>query len=341
MDYKKHYEKLIERGINRATSKKDANILLGYSEGHHITPKCMGGTNNKSNIVYLTAREHYVAHQLLVKIYPDEIGLVYACMIMSRNNNGLRINSRTFEWVRKRFSEAQSQLMTGQTKYNCERVHRRAITMSKQTKQTSLRLQKMAETNSIRMTGQTKENCERVKKLSEAMVGKYLGETKENSERVKKMAVSKSKKMTGQTKDNCERVKKMAETNQRLTPLQKQHLVELRLKGVKYRVIQQYFLSVGTSVGYTTLLRIFKQETGFWGRTDLSGLNNGMSGITHKKESIKKMRTYGEETRKTILALKPNHTYKQIANILNASGLKINAGTVHKIYHREKQLQGL
>ena len=59
MNYEAHYNKLIARGQNRE--------LEDYKEKHHIVPRCMGGSNKKENLVYLTAEEHYVAHQLLVK----------------------------------------------------------------------------------------------------------------------------------------------------------------------------------------------------------------------------------------------------------------------------------
>lgn len=39
-----------------------------YFETHHIVPKSLGGTDDKNNLVNLTAREHYIAHLLLVKI---------------------------------------------------------------------------------------------------------------------------------------------------------------------------------------------------------------------------------------------------------------------------------
>ena len=72
MDYKKHYNLLIQKGLKRNPSE------LNYSEKHHIIPKCMGGNDSKENLVILTAEEHYVAHQLLVKIYPNQKGLKYA-----------------------------------------------------------------------------------------------------------------------------------------------------------------------------------------------------------------------------------------------------------------------
>lgn len=62
MNYQNIYNQLIE--------KRKANIPTDcYTERHHIIPVCMGGTNNKDNIVILTAREHFVAHALLVKIH--------------------------------------------------------------------------------------------------------------------------------------------------------------------------------------------------------------------------------------------------------------------------------
>ena len=62
MNYKKIYNALIERAQNR--------IIDGYAEKHHIIPRCMNGTDDKENIVELTPEEHFVAHQLLVKILP-------------------------------------------------------------------------------------------------------------------------------------------------------------------------------------------------------------------------------------------------------------------------------
>lgn len=46
-------------------------MIDGYVEKHHIIPKSMGGSNNLSNIVKLTAREHFVAHWLLFKIHKN------------------------------------------------------------------------------------------------------------------------------------------------------------------------------------------------------------------------------------------------------------------------------
>ena len=60
MNYQKIYNKLINRAKNRN--------IMGYVEKHHIIPKCLGGEDCKTNLVNLTPEEHYLAHQLLVKI---------------------------------------------------------------------------------------------------------------------------------------------------------------------------------------------------------------------------------------------------------------------------------
>ena len=102
MNYKKIYTNLIEKAKNRS--------LNGYFETHHIIPKCIGGTNELSNLVNLTPEEHYLAHQLLVKIYPDNYKLVKAAAMMIPN----RPSNKMYGWLKRRFSEAQSLSQSGE-----------------------------------------------------------------------------------------------------------------------------------------------------------------------------------------------------------------------------------
>lgn len=46
---------------------RDCQLFADY-ERHHIKPRCLGGTNDKKNIVRLTYREHFLAHWLLTKM---------------------------------------------------------------------------------------------------------------------------------------------------------------------------------------------------------------------------------------------------------------------------------
>lgn len=75
MNYEKHYNNLIKKALER-------EIPQGYTETHHIIPKCLGGTNDKDNLVVLTAREHYICHWLLAKQYKKK-ELYYAFSMMA------------------------------------------------------------------------------------------------------------------------------------------------------------------------------------------------------------------------------------------------------------------
>ena len=96
--YTKIYKSLIESRIISPT-------VSSYYEKHHIIPKSMGGSNKKDNIVKLTAREHFIAHMLLVRITygDDKTKMRYALMRLLKNpsNNLEKINSRYYEIARK------------------------------------------------------------------------------------------------------------------------------------------------------------------------------------------------------------------------------------------------
>lgn len=101
MNYEWHYSNLIEKAKNREIS--------GYTERHHIIPRCMGGSDEDENLIRLTPEEHYVAHQLLVKIHPKNNKLIHAAamMIPSRPSNKL------YGWLRRRLSFAMSVEQSG------------------------------------------------------------------------------------------------------------------------------------------------------------------------------------------------------------------------------------
>lgn len=102
MNYIKHYNILIERARNRA--------IDGYVENHHVIPKCIDKSKMNKETVKLTAREHYVAHQLLIKIYPDVKGLVYATIAMLGSGHSFgrkSSNNKIYEWLRIKNAEAK------------------------------------------------------------------------------------------------------------------------------------------------------------------------------------------------------------------------------------------
>jgi len=61
---------------------KDRERPGEYCELHHILPKCLGGLNDSDNLVYLTYREHTLAHWLLHRIHPENSDLAFSLHIL-------------------------------------------------------------------------------------------------------------------------------------------------------------------------------------------------------------------------------------------------------------------
>ena len=95
MNYALHYDHLIARARGR--------IVTGYYERHHVLPRCLGGIDEPSNLVDLTPEEHFVAHQLLVKIHPAASSLVVAAMLMA----GRIGRNKEYGWLRRAMAEAK------------------------------------------------------------------------------------------------------------------------------------------------------------------------------------------------------------------------------------------
>jgi hypothetical protein len=106
MDYTRIYNQIIERAQTRK--------LEGHVEKHHIVPKCIGGLDEKENIVELTAREHFLCHMLLCEIHPQEYKLKHALFLMAIGKQKVKektyvIGSRVYE----RLKEEYSAMLTG------------------------------------------------------------------------------------------------------------------------------------------------------------------------------------------------------------------------------------
>jgi hypothetical protein len=105
MDYKRIYEAVVSRAAGRDLDQ--------YTERHHIIPRCMGGSNEPSNIVRLTPEEHFLAHQLLAKIHSSNRGLTFALLAMTMKVKGHRVGNKQFGWIRRRVAEAIREQKTG------------------------------------------------------------------------------------------------------------------------------------------------------------------------------------------------------------------------------------
>lgn len=94
--YTKIYNSLME-------SRKTRLNYEGYVERHHIIPRCFGGSDEPENIVCLTAREHYVAHYLLIKMTDgdNKRKMAFALHMLSSNWSAKDLlGSRRYEVAR-------------------------------------------------------------------------------------------------------------------------------------------------------------------------------------------------------------------------------------------------
>lgn len=171
MNYTKIYNKIISIAQNRP--------VYGYTEKHHIVPKCLGGTNDISNLVRLTAREHFISHQLLAKIYKTK-GLVYAAFKMSKGNKN---NSKTYSWLQEAHSKNVSNRLKGIPLSNEHKEKLRQLRLGK--KHSSQTKQKMS--------GKMRSNETR-QKISQSKIGIPRSEETKHKVSLSKIGVTLSMK---------------------------------------------------------------------------------------------------------------------------------------------------
>lgn len=114
MNYIKIYDTIVE-------NRKFNLIKNIYAEEHHIIPKSLGGSSKKENIVRLTAREHFICHLLLTKIYAlgvshQKMIKAFGMMLWCENKETqqrYKINSHLYSKLREEFAIIQSEQQKG------------------------------------------------------------------------------------------------------------------------------------------------------------------------------------------------------------------------------------
>lgn len=158
-----------------------------YHERHHIIPRCMGGANDRDNLIDLFAREHFIAHRLLALENPDNDKLVYAWHLMSFGKNQDRatcvVTAEEYEEARKSFSIIQSNAMLGERNPNYGKHHsdetKQKISMANKGKCAG---DKNPMYGDHRFAGENNPNYgkhlseEAKTKISNALVGQFSGE---------------------------------------------------------------------------------------------------------------------------------------------------------------------
>ena len=221
MNYQKIYNNLINREITR----------VGYVEKHHILPRCLGGLDNKENLVDLYPEEHYLAHLLLCKIYLGNQKLLYAALNMTSGsmiNNGKR-NNKAYGWLRRQYAESMSgDNNPARRNPNLQKEAAKKRVGQKRTEETKARMS--AAQKGRTFTKETKKKMseavknrppisnETRKKLSESSTGRigpWAGKTMPDEIKAKMSASQQGKKMSKEAKAKMRIAAKVREEKKR------------------------------------------------------------------------------------------------------------------------------
>ena len=124
---KPHNPHYLNRYITFIEKCQQHNNCEGYYENHHICPKAKdmfpeyeNFSYHKWNSVFLTARQHYIAHMMLMKVFPNIASQVYALWyIMGKHDFR---NSKMYEAAKIKISKLQSEKLKGDSNPNIKRM---------------------------------------------------------------------------------------------------------------------------------------------------------------------------------------------------------------------------
>lgn len=187
MDYNKVHESIIKRAKIRNWRRRGKLRPKCYVEDHHIIPLSVGGKDDITNIVTLTAKEHYIVHLLLTKIYvgPARSKMVHALhrMIHGNNKKYSFVSPRVFEKMRIE----RAIIMSTNMKDRCfSQEHRKKISQS--------------------LMGR-KFTPEHRKKISQSLMGRTLSESHNENKKLAQTGLKKSPQSIEQRRRHSEFMK--------------------------------------------------------------------------------------------------------------------------------------
>ena len=112
MNYRHIYMLIIEhaKSEEKLGIRKKGNGT--YYERHHILPKALYPLwkRRKSNLVLLTAREHFFCHQLLTKIYPNS-NMFIALWYLANDKQNKACTSREYQKLKEAYKHTKTHLI--------------------------------------------------------------------------------------------------------------------------------------------------------------------------------------------------------------------------------------
>ena len=107
--YTKYYCNIIERALLRPQDRELLKQIYKYVESHHILPKCfkLGGEKDKENLVFLTAKEHFIVHlcatKMFISMFKNKMFFAFKQLRSSNKYQNRYMNSRLYEQIKPSF----------------------------------------------------------------------------------------------------------------------------------------------------------------------------------------------------------------------------------------------
>lgn len=128
--YTKWYLNICQQAQQRATTRKAAIALLGYTERHHILPKSfkLSGEKDPTNFAYLSIEEHFLCHRLLTKMFSGQFKakMNYAMTCFHRKSPTRILTSRQYATAVRFYKEKFDQ-------GRCDAISKSRLLTAKQT----------------------------------------------------------------------------------------------------------------------------------------------------------------------------------------------------------------
>lgn len=163
------YEKILnEAGLKNRKKLARNNKDYIYYENHHIIPRCVGGNDEKENLVLLVPKEHYLVHKLLTYIYRGNLKIAQAFFLMTFDKRKkIRISLRDYAYARELLNTIPALIVSDETKRKISKM----LKMSPEERT----LYKIKEKEKKKLDKWFKINC------SEEAVEKYLNSREKTS----------------------------------------------------------------------------------------------------------------------------------------------------------------
>ena len=191
--------------INNKFSKYYFNIISNAKarilnpavkiEKHHILPKSLGGTNEASNLVSLTLREHFICHKLLIRMTEgkERTKMVYAlwkmCHSTKEKIDAFKLTSRTYDSVKSLMSKSRTSAdFTPEWREKISNSRKGKVPWNKGIARTQKEKSKISATRKLKANDPTWNirppcSAEKAQKIKEANLGKKWVHKKDTRER--------------------------------------------------------------------------------------------------------------------------------------------------------------